>query len=96
MPVYPILAGPAAWTWKPVVISDLLLVLLAGGLGTLGLLCLTSAFTRLEASRIAPLEYSGFVWASVLGFVLFGEVPTLATAVSASLIVCGCLMLMRR
>jgi S-adenosylmethionine uptake transporter len=72
------------------------LVLLAGALGTLGLLCLTYAFTRLEASRVAPLEYSGFVWASVLGYLLFAEVPTLATVASAMLIIGGCLMLLRR
>lgn len=91
-----LLAAPAAWAWKPLLPSDLLLVLLAGGLGTLGLLCLTYAFTRLEASRVAPLEYSSFVWAAGLGYLLFGEVPTLATALSASLVIGGCLLLLRR
>jgi S-adenosylmethionine uptake transporter len=57
-----LLAAPAAWMWKPLRASDLLRILLAGGLGTLGLLCLTYAFPRLEASRVAPLEYSSFVW----------------------------------
>jgi S-adenosylmethionine uptake transporter len=91
-----LLAGPAAWSWKTLEHGDLLLSLLAGALGTLGLLCLTFAFTRLEASRIAPLEYSGFLWASILGFLLFGELPTVTTAASAALIVGGCLLLLRR
>jgi drug/metabolite transporter (DMT)-like permease len=91
-----LLAAPAAWAWKPVSAGDPLLILLAGGLGTLGLLCLTYAFTRLEASRVAPLEYSSFVWAALLGYLLFGEVPTLTTAASAALIIGGCLMLLRR
>jgi drug/metabolite transporter (DMT)-like permease len=91
-----LLAAPAAWTWNPVPASDLLLILLAGGLGTLGLLSLTHALTHLEASRVAPLEYSSFVWAAGLGYLLFDEVPTLATAASAALIVAGCLMLLRR
>ena len=91
-----LLAVPAAWSWKPLLPSDLLLILLAGGLGTLGLWCLTFAFTRLEASRVAPLEYSSFVWAAGLGYLLFGEVPTLTTALSATLIVGGCLLLLRR
>jgi S-adenosylmethionine uptake transporter len=60
------------------------------------LLCLTFAFTRLEASRVAPLEYSSFVWAAGLGYLLFGEVPTLTTALSAVLIIGGCLLLLRR
>ena len=91
-----LLAAPAAWSWQPLLASDLLLVLLVGGLGTLGLLCLTYAFTRLEASRVAPLEYSSFVWAAALGYLLFGEVPTLTTALSAALIIGGCLLLLRR
>ena len=91
-----LLAGPAAWRWRPIVGGDIALILLAGGLGTLGLLCITYAFTRLEASRVAPLEYSGFVWATLLGYLLFGEVPTLTTAASATLIVGGCLLLLRR
>lgn len=91
-----LLAAPAAWTWKPLLASDLWLILLAGGLGTLGLLCLTYAFTRLEASRVAPLEYSSFVWAAGLGYLLFGEVPTQTTAASAVLIIGGCLLLLRR
>mgnify|MGYP000358982263 FL=1 len=91
-----LLAGPAALDWRPVQRSDLALILAAGALGTLGLLCLTFAFTRLEASRVAPLEYSGFVWAVLLGYLLFGEVPTLPTLVSALMIVGGCLLLLRR
>lgn len=91
-----LLAVPAAWDWKPVLGSDLALILLAGGLGTLGLLCLTYAFTHLEASRVAPVEYSSFVWATALGYALFNEVPTLTTALSAALIIGGCLLLLRR
>jgi drug/metabolite transporter (DMT)-like permease len=91
-----LLAAPAAWSWRPLQSSDLLLIVLAGGLGTLGLLCLTHAFTHLEASRVAPLEYTSFIWAALLGYALFDEVPTWTTAASAALIVGGCLMLLRR
>lgn len=91
-----LLAAPAAWFWKPLQAGDLLLILLAGGLGTLGLLCLTFAFKRLEASRVAPLEYSSFVWAAALGYLMFDEVPTLRTGSSAALIMGGCLLLLRR
>lgn len=91
-----LLAGPAAWHWKPVAAGDLRLIVLVGGFGTLGLLGVTYAFTRLEASRVAPIDYTGFVWASLSGLLLFGEVPTLTTAAAAALIIGGCLMLLRR
>ena len=91
-----LLATPAAWTWTPLQPGEIALTFGAGALGTMGLLCLTFAFTHLEASRIAPLEYTSFVWAAGLGYVLFGEVPTLTTAASAALIIGGCLLLLRR
>ena len=91
-----LLAAPAAWRWRPVPASDIGLILLAGGLGTLGLLGITHAFTTLEASRVAPLDYTGFVWATLLGYGLFGELPTLTTGASALLIIGGCLLLLRR
>jgi S-adenosylmethionine uptake transporter len=91
-----LLALPAAVTWKPVPAGDIALILLAGGLGTLGLLCITWAFTKLEASRLAPMEYTSFVWAALLGYLLFGELPTTTTAVSATLIIGGCLLLLRK
>jgi len=91
-----LLAAPAAWQWRPLRPGDVGSILLAGGLGTLGLLCLTYAFTRLEASRVAPLEYTGLVWATALGYLLFGELPTPTTAASAALIVGGCFLLLRR
>jgi len=91
-----LLAAPAALDWRPLQHGDLALIVLTGGLGTLGLLCLTFAFTHLEASRVAPLEYSGFVWATLLGYLLFDELPTASTAASALLIVGGCLLLLRR
>lgn len=91
-----LLATPAALTWKPLFGADLLLIALAGALATVGLLSLTYAFTHLEASRVAPLEYTSFVWASGLGFLVFGEVPAAGTWIAAALIVGGCLLLMRR
>ena len=91
-----LLAGPVAWRWQPVLAVDIGWVLLAGALGTSGLLGVTFAFTRLEASRVAPLDYTGFVWAALLGHLVFGEVPTATTAASAALVIGGCLLLLRR
>lgn len=91
-----LLVAPAALTWRPLRSADVGLIVLAGALGTAGLLSLTYAFRHLEASRVAPLEYTGFVWATLLGYLLFGEVPTLTTAASALFIIGGCLLLVRR
>ena len=91
-----LLAGPAAWGWQPMARSDLPTVVLIGALATAGLLALTWAFTHLEASRAAPMEYTGLVWATALGYALFGELPTVYSLGSAALIIGGCLLLLRR
>ena len=91
-----LLAGPVAWRWQPMTAADVGPVLLVGLLATGGLLCITWAFTHIEASRAAPMEYTGLVWAGVLGYLLFGEVPTPWSLGSAALIVAGCLLLLRR
>ncbi len=91
-----LLALPAALAWRPLDPGDLPVIALTGAFATVGLLSLTWAFTHLEATRVAPLEYTSFVWAVLLGYLLFGEVPTATTALSAALIVAGCLLLLRR
>lgn len=91
-----LLAAPAAWLWAPVTPGDLPAIALTGLLATVGLLAITWAFRHLEASRVAPMEYTGLLWAGLLGYALFGEVPSAATLASAALIVGGCLLLLRR
>jgi len=91
-----VLLLPMAWRWPALQAADAGPVLLIGLLATCGLLGVTWAFSRLEASRAAPIEYTGFVWAALLGFVLFGELPTAYSATSAALIIGGCLLLLRK
>src|SRR5438552_5622604 len=90
------LPGPASLSWQPLHMPAVAPIALAGVFATIGLLSLTWAFTHLEASRVAPLEYTSFVWASALGYALFGELPSLNTGLSALCIVGGCLLLLRR
>jgi S-adenosylmethionine uptake transporter len=91
-----LLAGPAAALWQPMQPGDLPAIVLTGALATVGLLAITWAFKHLEASRVAPVEYTGLLWAGLLGYLVFGEVPSVHTIGSALLIVGGCLLLLRR
>jgi len=90
------LALPMALHPPPLTAADIGPVLLIGLLATGGLLSITWAFTHIEASRAAPLEYTGLIWATLLGYTMFGEVPSAYTLASAALIVAGSLLLMRR
>ena len=91
-----VLAGPMLWLWQPMPASDIPILLLMGALATGGMLCITWAFSHIEASRAAPMEYTGLVWAALLGFLVFGEVPTVWSLSSAALIMLGALLLMKR
>jgi S-adenosylmethionine uptake transporter len=71
-------------------------MLLMGAFATIGLVAITWAYSHVEASRAAPLEYTGLVWAALLGWLAFGETPTGWSIGSAALIVLGCLLLLRR
>jgi S-adenosylmethionine uptake transporter len=90
------LALPAATVWEPVSASDLPAIVAVGALASVGLCAITWALRHMEASRLAPVEYTGFLWAALIGYVAFGEIPSMYTAGSAVLIVAGCLLLVRR
>lgn len=90
------LALPVALSWQPVALSDLPAIAAVGAFATVGLAAVAWALRHMEASRLAPAEYTGFLWAALIGYVAFGETPTPHTAASAVLIVGGCLLLLRR
>jgi drug/metabolite transporter (DMT)-like permease len=55
--------------------SMLLRLIAAGCLAALGQLSLLGAASRAPASRIAPAQYCQLIWASLIGAVIFAEVP---------------------
>lgn len=91
-----LLAIPAAFAFMPMTGQDLLAYFFAGLLGVCGHLTLTSAFARAPASRLAPIEYTALVWASLLGFAFFDEIPLWTTYAGALLIVAGAFVVSRK
>lgn len=47
-----------------------------GGLGLAGHVALALAFARGEASRLVAVEYTGLIWAILIGLVFFSGMPT--------------------
>jgi len=68
---------------------------LAATLSTCGTLLFAWGYARGPASYLAATEYSGFLWASVLGWLVFRERVSLYTLAGAVLIVGGCLVAAR-
>ena len=71
-------------------------ILLASFLSTASLLLLSWAYARAEASYLAATEYTAFLWAMLLGWLVFGERVSLFTLAGAALIVAGCFLPARR
>lgn len=63
---------------------------LAAMLATASILALAWAYARAPASYLAPVEYTAFLWAALLGWLVFGEHVQPLTVAGAVLIVTGC------
>ncbi|PKP89732.1 MAG: EamA family transporter [Alphaproteobacteria bacterium HGW-Alphaproteobacteria-14] len=82
--------------WTPPAGEALVPLLAAGALTVAGSLAIAWAYARAEASALVPTEYSGFVWATLFGWLFFREAVTLPTLAGTALIVAGCWLATRR
>jgi drug/metabolite transporter (DMT)-like permease len=67
-----------------------------GIFGGLAHILLTESYRYAAASVVAPFDYSAMVWALVLGYVLFQEVPTLPVYVGSAIIATAGLLVIFR
>ncbi|MEO7689520.1 MAG: DMT family transporter [Sphingomonas sp.] len=67
----------------------------SAALATVSLLLLSWAYARGQASYLAPTEYTSFLWAALLGFLIFGETVSPFTLAGAALIITGCVIAAR-
>ena len=65
-------------------------------MSTAGVLLFAFAYARGEASYLSVTEYSAFIWAALLGWLMFGEPCRGLTLAGAVLIVAGCLIAARK
>lgn len=61
-----------------------------------GMVAFAWAYARAEAQILVPMEYSGFLWASLFGWLFFAEAVTATTVIGTALIVIGCWLAARR
>jgi drug/metabolite transporter (DMT)-like permease len=76
------------WLWVTPSWNDLWVFLLVGVSGSIGQFCLNQAFRYSEVSLLAPIDYTGLVWATLFGWALWNQLPSL-TVIVGSLIVVG-------
>ena len=84
---------PAVWQW-PTIEAWAVLVWM-GVIGLVGQMLLIWAFRLAEASFLSPFVYTQIIWASVIGYLVFGDVPDIITLAGAGIIIASGIALTR-
>lgn len=67
---------PHAWLW----------LMFIGVIGTFGQLAVAEALKQADATAVMPFDFLKLIWATLLGFVLFSELPDTFTWIGAAVI----------
>jgi drug/metabolite transporter (DMT)-like permease len=77
----------APFGWVAPSLSSLGLFALAGGISVSALICVNRSLKLAPASVVVPYQYSMIVWAVMFGYIVFGDVPQIATIIGAAIII---------
>jgi drug/metabolite transporter (DMT)-like permease len=80
--------APTLWQWGGFMV--------AGLLGTIGHYSLTKAFSIADISATQSLRFLDLVWASILGWLVFSDVPSQWTWLGAAVILVSTVWIARR
>lgn len=75
------------WLWTPPTVVDWGVFLLIGALGAGAQYCFLVAYRNAPASIIAPFDYSQILFALLIGFLVWGELPTAQSFLGGAIIV---------
>lgn len=64
--------------------------------GTAGITLITQAFRLAPPAVVAPIDYTGLIWATALGWLFWNEIPDLATYFGAAVIVASGIVIILR
>jgi len=76
--------------------QTVMLLILAGVMGGIAQILVTSSYRFGPASMLAPYDYASMIFAILIGYVWFGELPTLVMLIGAVLVVAGNILVIWR
>lgn len=91
----PLTAIPAAFYWRWPETGDLVWLFAVGASGALGQLCFVKAYSLVDISFAEPIVFTRLIWAGLIGFFIFAEIPAAATLIGGALIVAAATILIR-
>jgi S-adenosylmethionine uptake transporter len=86
-----ILLGPTIVLVTPPVLDAWPFFLLMGAFAAIFMYLMARAYARAEAQQLAPIHYSEFLWAVLIGYLVFQETPRAEIWMGAALIITACL-----
>ncbi len=89
-----LLTSPFGWVWPdPITAAQLIGAGLVGGVAQI---LLTSAYKHAEAAFLAPVDYASILFALVIGYTVFNEIPTVQTVIGAAVIIAAGVLIIWR
>jgi drug/metabolite transporter (DMT)-like permease len=82
--VWASLIVPFFWTTPDA--GHSLMFLIIGAMGAGAHFCMIQAFSRAQASLLAPFNYSKLIWVVILGYLVFGDLPGIDTLLGSAVI----------
>ena len=86
----------APFGWKMPSLQDFALMALAGLFNGFGHYCMIEAFRHAEVVIVSPFRYLTIVWAILLGFLVWGDLPDKYVVTGIILVVCSGLYILHR
>src|ERR1700736_3832272 len=74
------------WTWIWPSPSDSVWILFNGTSNAIGQYWWTRALHLAPASAVAPFYYLSLIWASIMGFLVWGEMPTVSLVIGSAIV----------
>ena len=84
------------WGWVMPSWQDFLLLCGVGIFGGIAQILLTSSYRHAPASVVAPFSYTSMIWAMVLGYLMFSELPGAIVLIGAAVVVAAGLFVIFR
>lgn len=85
----PMALVPALFVWVWPTWPQLGWLALTGIAGTLGQLAVTQAFRVADTTAVLPFDFTKLIWAALLGYLVFDEIPTVWTWIGGLVIFAG-------
>ncbi len=80
-------AATTPWAWSTPSGLDLVLMFVVGAVSMFSFICIARALAVTRVAVLAPWQYSAIVWATLMGFLVWRDVPTTPILIGNAIII---------